>query len=55
MKVLKLFAGFACVVGAIGGIGYALHVHQPVIADCIVVLAAAAAPTVIKWVKDIMA
>lgn len=54
MKALKFIGAFACVIGAIGGIGYSFYSHQPVTAVCIGVLAFAAFPTVKQWVKDII-
>ena len=48
-KPLCFFGLFAYVIGAIGGIGYACHVKEYVIAACIVVLAGMAFPTAKKW------
>lgn len=42
---LKLFLIAAYVIGAIGGFGYALHIHQPVVAACIAILAGMGWPT----------
>lgn len=54
MKYLKFFGVAASVIGAIGGFGYAIYYHQPVIAICIAVLGYAAFPTVKSWVKEII-
>lgn len=48
-KMLYFFGLFAYALGAIGGFGYALYSKAYLIAVCVVVLAAMAFPTALKW------
>lgn len=55
IKKIGCFLGsFLAVIGCIGGIGYACHIGEPVIAIAIGVLSVAAVPTVIKWIKNLV-
>ena len=55
MKALKFFGAFFATVGVIGGIGMAIAQKEWPMAIFIALAGVAAVPTIVKWVKDLMA
>jgi len=49
VNILKLLGLMAWLVGTIGGFAYGLHIGQPVVGICCLVLGIMAFPTVKKW------
>lgn len=53
-KIIRFFGLFACVIGAIGGLGVALYNKEYVIAACVVILAVMAFPAARKFIKELI-
>lgn len=54
-KLLYLFGSFLSLIGGISAIGMALAAHEWVIAAGALCVCGAAVPTIIKWVKKLIA
>ena len=54
-KIQYLFGSFLTTIGGIGAVGMALAAHEWVIAAGTLCVCGAAVPTIIKWIKKLIA